>query len=246
MATHTHIHMYAPTYQQAAAAAVAFVAIFGTRILWRGREVLEAPGAAVSSRPSMTDGAKRTAVPWRKQNRARDPQPPRNKLKSHGNPDGKVVASNPESFNYRRWLLTQHAEGILSAKRTCLGAYHLGDSAAQHGVADLVKPPGAQSGKYARHLKSALGLDNFENDFIFKANIMQHDRASRKNIRKLLPFLVPHRQVDEFWDDCETSDLDFLGLPIHAGLEIEEQRSPLSLVRLYVDGLDVGGKSRKL
>ena len=76
---------------------------------------------------------------------------------------------------------------------------------------------------------------------------MQHCRSTRENKLKPHPFLLPHRQGDEFWDDCETSDLDFLGLPIHASLEGEalERCGPLSLVRLYVDGLDVGGKSRK-
>ena len=181
---------------------------------------------------------KRTEVPWRSFHR------PRKKLKR--DLAGRS-ASNSEPFDFRRWLVQQHAEGILSAKRTCLGAYHLGDSASQHGVADLVKPPGAQTGAYAQHLKGALGLDKFEENFIFNAKIMQHCRSTRKNIRKPHPFLLPHRQVDEFWDDCETSDLDFLGLPIHASLEGEalERCGPLSLVRLYVDGLDVGGKSRK-
>ena len=57
MNIYTHIHIC--TYVSAGSSSSSSIrSHFGTSILRRGREVLEAPGAAVSSRPSMTDGVK--------------------------------------------------------------------------------------------------------------------------------------------------------------------------------------------
>ena len=80
----------------------------------------------------------------------------------------------------------------------------------------------------------------------FKASITQYDRATRNHFRHDHPFLLRHRPAHEVWDSCVTADPQVLGFPIHAGLEVDDIMTcgPLSLVRLYVDAVDVGGKSR--
>ena len=70
----------------------------------------------------------------------------------------------------------------------------------------------------------------------------------RRHGRQLLPhpFLLPHRQIDAFAGSCTTESETILRLPIHAQLSVVKQGGPLALLRVYVDGVDTGGKSRKV
>ena len=78
-------------------------------------------------------------------------------------------------------MTSQFADGTLSAKRVCEGAWHLGDAAAICMVGDLARSPTNQSGSFARHLDHALGLDPFERDFVFTTKIPQQHRIHGKN-----------------------------------------------------------------
>ena len=81
--------------------------------------------------------------------------------------------------DFKTWLLTQYAEGCLSAKRTCEGAYHLGNLATLAGVDHIARDPNAQSGSFATRLDSKLGLDEFVKNSVFMANIPQHTKKNR-------------------------------------------------------------------
>ena len=58
------------------------------------------------------------------------------------------------------------------------------------------------------------------------------------------PFLVPHRQAEQF--PCNLNYMPFLGVPMHAELTIvkETESGEFALARFYIDGVDVGGRSR--
>ena len=144
--------------------------------------------------------------------------------------------------DFRKWLLLRYANTDLSAKDTCLGAWHLGSSSAsQHHVFDLVRSPDAQSGSYAKHLHEAIGLNDAMNNFVFMAKIPQQCGKRRKWLPH--PFLLPHRQIHEFAGVTENAD-DAMSIPINS--EIIKKEGDLLLCRLYVDGVDTGGKSRKI
>ena len=102
--------------------------------------------------------------------------------------------------DFRIWLLTQFAEGHLSAKRTCIGAYQVGGLAEAANVADIARDPKAQSGSFNKFLDSKLGLDQFAGDVVFTTKIPQH---TKQQGRKLMPhpFLPPHRQIDDQPDE---------------------------------------------
>ena len=78
--------------------------------------------------------------------------------------------------DFRIWLLTQFAEGPLSAKRTCTGAYQLGGLAEPARVLDIARDPKAQSGSFNKFLDSKLGLDQFARDVVFTTKIPQHTK----------------------------------------------------------------------
>ena len=80
-------------------------------------------------------------------------------------------------------------------------------------------------------------------DHFFWSDIPQHNHKTGR--RELLPhpFLMPHQQVDMFWSHCELTDADIMGLPTNAELRTEEGK--LALLRVYIDGVDVAGRSRK-
>ena len=148
--------------------------------------------------------------------------------------------------DFRLWLLTQYSEGVLTASRVCLGAWHLGTTAAEHNVQDLARGPGEQSGSYAKHLNKVLGLDKIEREFIFHHRIPQTPKQHEDPELLPHPFLLPHRQADEFAQDCQLNNKAFASLPIYSNLELLWQEGPLSLHRLYVDGVDTTGKARKV
>ena len=56
---------------------------------------------------------------------------------------------------------------------------------------------------------------------------------------------MPHLQGDRFHESCLSDDVELPGVPLYQELDIIHEEGPLALVRLYVDGLDPGGKSRK-
>ena len=179
-----------------------------------------------------------SSVPWRKSGLA-------NAVKR------RRIEPDYADRDYRKWLCEQYADGTLSAKRTCLGAWNLGPLAKDAGVEDLAKGPSAQSGSYAKHLGKALQLDQFVEDAIFWHKIPQHCKKERRRKMMPHPFLCPHRQANDFASSCGTSDSKFLDLPIHQNLELIKtlkEQGPFSIVlgRLYVDGIDTGGKSRKV
>ena len=149
--------------------------------------------------------------------------------------------------NYRHWLVSRYASTDLTAKQTCLGAWNLGPkAAAELQVSDLAKPPSNQTGSYAPYLHRALGLDEAADKYIFETKIPQH--GGKRVGRKLLlhPFLLPHRQIHEFPDNCVSSDPEFLRIPMNARILRQEGQLSMGLARLYVDGVDTGGKSRKI
>ena len=121
----------------------------------------------------------------------------------------------------------------------------MGARAAEFNVADLAWSPTSQSGSFARHLDSALGLDVFGREYVFWAQIPQYERIPG---RELLPhpFLLPHRQIDAYADSSIIDNQEILSLPIHAELSLVKEKGPLALLRIYVDGVDTGGKSRKV
>ena len=147
--------------------------------------------------------------------------------------------------DFKTWLLTQYAEGALSAKRICTGAYHLGDLATLAGVDHIARNPNAQSGSFAIFLDCKLGLDQFANNSVFMANIPQHTKTKGRQ-RLPHPFLLPHRQVDDFPDEC-ACDKELWELPWADDFRVLYENGPLNVavLRLYVDGVDTGGKSRK-
>ncbi len=81
---------------------------------------------------------------------------------------------------------------------------------------------------------------------IYYGKIPQH---TKKHGRKLLPhpFLPPHRQIDAYDGCCLSNNMDMFSLPGIAEMDVVREEGPLSvaLCRLYVDGVDTGGKSRK-
>ena len=62
----------------------------------------------------------------------------------------------------------------------------------------------------------------------------------------LIRFLLPHRQIDDHPDDL-TCDQKLWELPWADDFRLVHEDGPLSIAvcRLYVDGVDTGGKSRK-
>ena len=133
--------------------------------------------------------------------------------------------------DFRLWLLTQYSEGVLTASRVCLGAWHLGTTAAEHNVQDLARGPGEQSGSYAKHLNKVLGLDKIEREFIFHHRIPQTPKQHEDPELLPHPFLLPHRQASEFAQDCQLNNKAFASLPIYSNLELLWQEGPLSLHR---------------
>ena len=62
------------------------------------------------------------------------------------------------------------------------------------------------------------------------------------------PFLMPHRQGAEFWDESLSTDVDVLSLPAIQELTLVRIHGPFGvlIVRIYTDGIDIGGKSKKV
>ena len=122
----------------------------------------------------------------------------------------------------------------------------MGDLAEQVRVDHIARSPTCQSGSFAHFLERKLGIDIFVRNSVFFTKIPQH---TKKYGRKLLPhpFLLPHQQVDAFPDDSLPYDADIFKLPCASNIEsiMEEGPFSIALCRLYVDGLDTGGKSRK-
>ena len=60
------------------------------------------------------------------------------------------------------------------------------------------------------------------------------------------PFLLPHRQIDDHPDEF-TCDQKLWELPWADDFRLLHEDGPLSIAvcRLYIDGVDTGGKSRK-
>ena len=101
----------------------------------------------------MLDSGPRANLPW-----------------SFGNFSIKQDAAKPDSetnCDFRGWLLRQYADGYLSAKRTCEGAYNCGDSAERLRVSDIARDPQSQSGSFAKLLQEKLGIDKFVNEYVF-------------------------------------------------------------------------------
>ena len=71
---------------------------------------------------------------------------------------------------------------------------------------------------------------------------------TQKHCRKLMPhpFLLPHRQIDDHPDEF-TCDQKLWELPWADDFRLLHEDGPLSIAvcRLYIDGVDTGGKSRK-
>ena len=159
---------------------------------------------------------------------------------------GCVVDRGDPPKNFKDWLLFQFADGRLSAKSTCEGAYHLGDTAKQHGVEHVARSPSSQSGSFNAFLDKQLGIDDFVAKYVFFAEIPQH---TKKYGRKWLPhpFLCPHRQAHEFADDSTCQNMSVFDLPGIAGLSVvhEEGQISIALCRFYLDAVDTGGRSRK-
>ena len=182
--------------------------------------------------------------PWRRSNHtgARasiEPPPPSTATSTPGD-------TQEDGRDFKAWLLWQFADGQVSAKRTCEGAWHLGTHARDLGVDHIARSPRSQSGSFNKYLDSQLGIAECIEKFVLFVKIPQH---TKKYGRKLLehPFLCPHRQADEFPDDCLVTDFDIFQLPGIQELRIVREQGPLSLAlcRVYVDGVDVGGRSRK-
>ena len=181
-------------------------------------------------------------VPWRRSNHtgARASNEPPAPSSTHGSGDAQ------DDRDFKGWLLWQFADGQVSAKRTCEGAWHLGSYARDLGVDHIARSPQSQTGSFNKYLESKLGMAEFIEKFVLFVKIPQH---SKKYGRKLLghPFLCPHQQADEFPDDCLVKDFDIFQLPGIQELRTVREQGPLSLAlgRVYVDGVDVGGRSRK-
>ena len=97
-------------------------------------------------------------------------------------------------------------------------------------------------------MDSKLGLDQFARDVVFFTKIPQHTKRHGRPCRMRMPhpFLLPHRQIDDHPDDL-TCDQKLWELPWADDFRLLHEDGPLSIAacRLYVDGVDTGGKSRK-
>jgi len=180
--------------------------------------------------------------PWRAQSKwTRERPSAAGSCSAAATPSQVAGVNADDSVTFRRWLTSQYANGSLSAKQVCGAAWSLGSVAEAAGVADLARHPDAQSGSFASFLEARLGLANQLKQSLYWAKIPQSTKTSG---RALLPhpFLLPHLQVDA---SCYATDAEFLSLPYVSQLSVMKERGPLCLGRLYVDGVDPGGKARK-
>ena len=162
------------------------------------------------------------------------------------------VQHEAERDSFRQWLLTKYAQGAISARDTCVVAWTTGKCSDKLGVTDIALDPSTLGGgRYQRHLDGQLGLDQFAEEELFWATIPLHDPVRRRRVLGRHPFLLPHRQVDESWEDSVCDNKDILSLPINQDtlkeLDVVREQGPLrvALCRAYTDGVDCGGKSRK-
>ena len=181
----------------------------------------------------LDSGPKAKHMPWRSGN--------------FGRGSAKQDAAKPDSAtncDFRGWLLRQYADGYLSAKRTCEGAYNCGDSAERLRVSDIARDPKSQSGLFAKFLEAKLGIDRFVKKYVLWERIPQHDG---RHGRRLLPhpFLLPHRQGEEFFDQGLQVPNWILDLPMNNKFNVLQEEGPLPLMRFCVAGVDAGGTSRK-
>ena len=95
---------------------------------------------------------------------------------------GRLLAGAQDPNAFRKWLLGLYADGDISARKCCIGAWSTGSSAPHLDVADIAMAPESSTGIVQKHLERKLGLDTITPRCVMWVKIPQHN-YKRKIVR---------------------------------------------------------------